>query len=454
VDSDGTDLVSPYTSYFIVGKGQANPPMIHKYDELMSVGSETGGPSVFSDVTLRIGPRPANTMGNADYVGVLRVGLHTGVTEEYCYGVLAAGKLAVGGSWQAVPSITGTKKGMQICAGGALELVHGADGSSSDVNYAPMYLRSWAQDLDHALAFQQLSNQDFRFSTTDETNGTDPVVFFSGSYPDISNDPPVKFCVGGTTGLMGLDPRSLPKHSTEDTAYRKSAFLAVSSKDWTRYTSVLYTNHRSDNSDLSLQTDKPHLVVFHSGYDPAAIPAVTFNYFTIQATSSTTGVKRIFSVKSNGNCALNSGAFTTTGADVAEWYTTVEVASQYPAGTVLIQTELGAAVSSSFQDRRILGVVTTQPGMLLGEVDDALAVPVKQVAVAVCGSVPVRCSTGEGAIELGDLLTSGPVAGTAVKSPLPPLPGTILGKALAALQVDPAQTGTTYGTIKVLVLNQ
>lgn len=71
-----------------------------------------------------------------------------------------------------------------------------------------------------------------------------------------------------------------------------------------------------------------------------------------------------------------------------------------------------------------------------------------ELAMTVCGIVPVRSITTNGTISPGDLLVSAGY-GRATKSPDPPVPGTIVGKALATLTDD--MSGTVTGTVKALV---
>jgi hypothetical protein len=71
-----------------------------------------------------------------------------------------------------------------------------------------------------------------------------------------------------------------------------------------------------------------------------------------------------------------------------------------------------------------------------------------KLAMTVCGIVPVRAITTNGTISPGDLLVSAG-DGRATKSPYPPVPGTIIGKALGGLTDD--TSGQVTGTVKALV---
>jgi len=82
----------------------------------------------------------------------------------------------------------------------------------------------------------------------------------------------------------------------------------------------------------------------------------------------------------------------------------------------------------------VAGVVTTTPGIVLGEASD------QKVKVATFGRVKVKADAQDRAISVGDLLVTSDRAGMAMKSE--PLnlgdvslhrPGTIIGKALEPL---------------------
>ena len=131
--------------------------------------------------------------------------------------------------------------------------------------------------------------------------------------------------------------------------------------------------------------------------------------------------------------------------DIAEW---VESTSPVSSGTVMIldsSTSNRVMASTHSYDTRVAGVVSSQPGLMLGERGD------KKVLVATTGRVKVRVDATAGPIEVGDLLVTGDQPGVAMKSQ--PIdvggvkihrPGTLVGKAL-----EPLQKGT--GEILVLL---
>jgi len=131
--------------------------------------------------------------------------------------------------------------------------------------------------------------------------------------------------------------------------------------------------------------------------------------------------------------------------DIAEW---VESSSPVPSGTVVVldpSTSNRVMASLQSYDTRVAGVVSTQPGVTLGEGGD------NKVLVATTGRVKVKVDATFGAIQVGDLLVTSDTPGVAMKSQ--PInvggvqihrPGTLIGKAL-----EPLPKGT--GEILVLL---
>ena len=131
--------------------------------------------------------------------------------------------------------------------------------------------------------------------------------------------------------------------------------------------------------------------------------------------------------------------------DVAEW---VPAEEQLPAGTVVVldATKPNHVTSSNTSyDTRVAGVISQQPGIVLGEKSDS------KVLVATTGRVKVKVDATNGPIQIGDLLVTSNREGFAMKS-LPMeiggsrlhRPGTLIGKAL-----EPLASGT--GEILVLL---
>jgi len=131
--------------------------------------------------------------------------------------------------------------------------------------------------------------------------------------------------------------------------------------------------------------------------------------------------------------------------DVAEW---VPSAEQLEAGTVVVlrpghSNEVTA--SREAYDTKVAGVVSAQPGVLLGQAGDGKSM------IATTGRVRVRVDATKHPIAVGDLLVTSDEVGAAMYSQPIEIagvtihrPGTIIGKAL-----EPLESGT--GEILVLL---
>jgi hypothetical protein len=142
------------------------------------------------------------------------------------------------------------------------------------------------------------------------------------------------------------------------------------------------------------------------------------------------------------------------GSDFAEALPVRGDRDRYEPGDVLIiSASAPGTVEKAMRrnDPRVAGVYSSRPGMLGADKGGTSRVDADDVPVAIVGIVPTKVSAENGAIHIGDLLTTSSKPGHAMKaSPVRVggtriyRPGTIVGKAL-----EPLTAGT--GTIKVLV---
>jgi hypothetical protein len=135
----------------------------------------------------------------------------------------------------------------------------------------------------------------------------------------------------------------------------------------------------------------------------------------------------------NGNIVTN-GDIRLTNADCAEDFDICET-EQIEPGTVMVLGEAGKLEQSQkAYDKRVAGVVSGagnyKPGIVL---DKQLSSNTRQ-PIALLGKVFCKVDARHGAIEIGDLLTTSPTPGHAMKAddPLKAF-GTVIGKALSAL---------------------
>jgi hypothetical protein len=136
----------------------------------------------------------------------------------------------------------------------------------------------------------------------------------------------------------------------------------------------------------------------------------------------------------NATGTITGGNIVAKYQDVAEW---VPSSQKLSAGTVVIlDTEQSNQVMASTHayDTKVAGVVSAQPGVILGEAGE------NKLMVATTGRVKVKVDATRSPIKVGDLLVTGEIEGVAMKSePLSlggtPIhrPGTLIGKALEPL---------------------
>ena len=140
----------------------------------------------------------------------------------------------------------------------------------------------------------------------------------------------------------------------------------------------------------------------------------------------------VFRLDSTGRGFFNGG-YETGGADVAEFIAVtgnpqpgdvVEIDPDHPGQFRLASTPNSTAVA---------GVISTKPGASLGAVDPA-SVENTGPQLALVGNVPVKVSAENGAIHPGDLLVASSTPGHAMRAPVNPAPGTVIGKALGSLE--------------------
>jgi hypothetical protein len=178
--------------------------------------------------------------------------------------------------------------------------------------------------------------------------------------------------------------------------------------------------------------------------------------FRLNTNDGTTTHPDVISVLPNGNVGIGkavptevldvvgnikaTGSVSATYQDVAEW---VPSTQRLAAGTVVVldgaRTNHVSASASAY-DTKVAGVVSEQPGIILGVGGEG------KVKVATTGRVRVRVDASRGAIKVGDLLVTSEVEGVAMKSVEVDLggvkihrPGTIIGKALEPLEKGPGE---------------
>jgi len=142
---------------------------------------------------------------------------------------------------------------------------------------------------------------------------------------------------------------------------------------------------------------------------------------------------RYWRVDRSGKGFFNGGT-QASGADFAEQMQTQGEAAAFEPGDVLVigaQGDALAALSRQPFDTAVLGVYSTEPGVLAGapDTDETLG----GIPVAMLGVVPCKVSAENGPIQRGDLLVTSSTPGAAMRAGENPPQGTVLGKALQPL---------------------
>ena len=201
-------------------------------------------------------------------------------------------------------------------------------------------------------------------------------------------------------------------------------------------------------NDFSLRLNSNGSLTYHDSVNSAERFRITN---TGKVGIGTTNPNSLLDVAGDINVSGNAvvaGNIAAKYQDVAEW---VPARKPMPAGTLVsLDPTLANTVVASNRpyDTRVAGVVSAQPGVVLGEPG------ADKVLVATTGRVRIKVDATRNPIKIGDLLVASETPGVAMKSlPLKVRglrihrPGTIIGKAL-----EPLTTGV--GEILVLLTLQ
>ncbi len=127
----------------------------------------------------------------------------------------------------------------------------------------------------------------------------------------------------------------------------------------------------------------------------------------------------------NGKGEINALVYNTGATDLAEKYSSLE--SLEAGDVVVIENRDHVKKSNKAFDKLAAGIVSEEPGIVLGVYDQGYP-------IALSGRVPVKASAENGAIEVGDLLTTSSTPGYAMKCrKSDDCFGAVLGKALEPL---------------------
>jgi len=150
----------------------------------------------------------------------------------------------------------------------------------------------------------------------------------------------------------------------------------------------------------------------------------------------------------DGNVVVHGGDIVLTGADCAEEFDTVESQICEPGTVMVIKTDGSLACSRDAYDKRVAGVVSGagqhKPGIIL----DKQHSNEERLPIALVGKVYCKVDAAHSPIEVGDLLTTSPTPGHAMKAQDSAKAfGAVIGKALRS-------RATGQGLIPILIALQ
>jgi len=134
-------------------------------------------------------------------------------------------------------------------------------------------------------------------------------------------------------------------------------------------------------------------------------------------------------INAAGNVAV-AGDITLTGSDCAEEF---EVSLEIEPGSVVVMDESGRlAESTAPYDRKVAGVISGaghfRPAVIMGSTETSKP----RAPLALSGRVYCRVDASYGSIQAGDLLTTSPTRGCAMRASDPSLAfGAVIGKAMS-----------------------
>jgi hypothetical protein len=251
---------------------------------------------------------------------------------------------------------------------------------------------------------------DWLFGT--RNGSTDFRVFSYGLNADVMS-------INKSTGYVGIGTTSPANALSLDSLTQTSDVILQINRPTSSFngTIMLKTNGTNDFL-LGARGGSPDFKVFSFGLGADALTV----------SRATGDITLTSNVTVGGNIAAKY-------QDVAEWVKTPRPLAA--ATVVVIDPSANDQVLASTQpyDTRVAGVVSTRPGLLLGEASE------DKVQVAHSGRVKVKVDASYGAIGVGDLLTTSPTPGHAMRAEPVTIagvaiqrPGTLVGKALEPLK--------------------
>lgn len=239
-------------------------------------------------------------------------------------------------------------------------------------------------------------------------------------------------------------------------------FAAGANEKWIIQATI---NHDSNgtNPDFAIGVSAPsgstcNLDYVFNGNNSSSVTSCSILTDTnLSGTNDVTQVTALVSTGATpGNVAINFGrvgigpstvqinigstlvAYKLIGADLAEVYFAKDTTIEEGDVVALDGTGVSQVVKSNKKyQKNVLGIISTKPGMVIGDVDGEG----KAVIVGLSGRVPVKVTDKNGVIKAGDFLTASDIPGVAMRATGA---GQVIGQALT----DDAGTGKVMVFIK------
>ena len=254
-------------------------------------------------------------------------------------------------------------------------------------------------------------------SVTLRNSGLAAVTVTGGNVGLGDTNPSARLSVSGTARLMSQAPVFPTSGTSLELYYAADSFNGTPS-------AYLISFDRTNSVYKPFSVDASSVTLRNSGLTALTVSGGNVGIGTASPTSK---LHVAGDVAVDGNIAAKY-------QDVAEW---VEAVGTPTPGTVVVADPTGrnrVRTADAPYDTGVLGAVSAQPGVLLGEPGPG------KVLVAQSGRVTVKVDASYGAIASGDLLSTSPTPGHAMRSEPLTLgelswhrPGTVLGKALEPL---------------------
>ena len=195
-----------------------------------------------------------------------------------------------------------------------------------------------------------------------------------------------------------------------------------------------FVNLQYSPNDFALRINSNGSLTYHDSVNSAERFRITnTGKVGIGVANPTSALEVAGDISVSGNAVI-AGNIAAKYQDVAEW---VPARKPIMPGTLVVVDPMipnAVLASSRAYDTRVAGVISSQPGVILGEAG------AEKVLVATTGRVKVKVDATRNPIKIGDLLVASEKPGLAMKS-LPisvkgvriHRPGTIIGKALEPL---------------------